>query len=166
MALTDSLIGLRNRRALSDDLARLLAHGRRTQHSVLICFVDLDSFKAINDRFGHEVGDQFLRVMAQRLQSALRAGDQLARLGGDEFIVTGEGPHLSEQGFHAAETMRRRIAEASTGRFELSGIVAFHYPGASVGAVSLDPNVHDVDSALKEADRAMYQVKQGRRATM
>jgi diguanylate cyclase len=161
MALTDWLTGISNRRALSNDLSRLLAQARRARQSVLICFIDLDRFKAINDQYGHDVGDQFLKAMANRLQMALRAGDLLARLGGDEFIVAGEGPPLGDRVDDAAEAMRARIAEVSMGRFAL-GDVVLEYPGASVGAVSLDPILHDVDSALREADLAMYEVKQAR----
>ncbi len=163
MALTDWLTGISNRRALSDDLARLLAQGRRRRHVVLICLIDLDRFKAINDAFGHEIGDQLLQAVARRLQAALRAGDLLARLGGDEFVVAGEGPSIDDRSTEAAEAMRARITSACSGRFML-GDVVLDYSGASVGAVSLDPNEQDVDSALREADRAMYRVKLARRS--
>lgn len=161
MAMTDWLTGLPNRRALTDDLARLLAQARRAHRRVLIAYADLDDFKTINDKFGHEVGDQFLRLMAQRLTGALREGDMLARLGGDEFIVVGEGPVSSEHAAGAAEALRARISAASTGQFELAAVI-LEYPGASVGVVNLDPSSVDVDGALREADRAMYHVKQSR----
>ncbi len=162
MALTDGLTGLRNRRALTDDLAKLLAQCRRSRHGVLICFIDLDGFKAINDEFGHLAGDRFLQAMARRLEGALRAGDLLGRLGGDEFIVAGEGPALGDRLEDAAEALRGRLAQACVGTFLLDDRV-LDYAGASVGAVALDPVSHDVDSALREADAAMYADKQARR---
>ena len=162
-AATDQLTGLPNRRALVDALERLLAQGRRRQMSVQIAFIDLDGFKAINDTHGHEVGDQFLIAIAQRLQGVLRAEDMAARLGGDEFVVISLSTHGGDAAHAAQEALSQRIVHATQGRFDLQGAV-LDYAGASVGVATIGPDQHlRVEDALRVADRTMYQVKQARR---
>lgn len=162
-ASTDQLTGLPNRRALVDALERLLAQGRRQQRGVHIAFVDLDGFKAINDTHGHDVGDQFLVAIAQRLQSTLRAEDMAARLGGDEFVVISLGLHAGDSAHTAQEVLGQRIVQATQGRFELQG-ASLDYAGASVGVTTITPDQNlGVEEALRAADRTMYQVKQARR---
>ena len=95
-ASTDVLTGLPNRRALLETLDRMLAQAVRTKTRVLVCFLDLDGFKRINDLYGHDVGDAFLTAISKRISAALRGGDYLARLGGDEFVLVGYGPALAE----------------------------------------------------------------------
>ena len=90
--LTDPLTGLANRRALLDDLQRVLAHARREQLSVLVATIDLDGFKQINDRHGHASDGLFLQAVTQRLLPRMRESDLLGRLGGDEFVIIGLGP--------------------------------------------------------------------------
>lgn len=82
LALSDPLTGLPNRRALMLELTRLFSLSERAGHPVLIAFVDLDGFKAINDEHGHEAGDRLLTAMARQLSETLRGGDLLARFGG------------------------------------------------------------------------------------
>lgn len=162
-AATDQLTGLPNRRALVDALERMLAQGRRQQVGVQIAFIDLDGFKAINDTHGHEVGDQFLIAIAQRLQAALRAEDLAARLGGDEFVVISLSSHVGDAAHAAQEALSRRIVHATQGRFELQG-ASLDYAGASVGVTTVAPDQPlGVDEALRAADRTMYQVKRARR---
>lgn len=86
-ALTDQATGLPNRRALMDELARRLARRGREHGALLVAFIDLDGFKAINDRHSHEAGDRLLVLVGAALSQAARAGDYCARLGGDEFVV-------------------------------------------------------------------------------
>ena len=163
-AATDELTGLPNRRALMDALTRLLAQGRRRQAEVLVAFVDLDDFKAINDRHGHGVGDQFLAAIAQRLRTVLREEDVIARIGGDEFVVATLGPQAGDASRCAQDTFRERIAQATQGRFDLPG-GSFDYAGASVGAVAVPPHGSSTaGDALRLADRRMYETKQARRA--
>ena len=96
--MLDTLTGLPNRRCMTDELNRVIAHCRRTQEWVLVGFIDLDHFKQINDRYGHEAGDALMRTMAEQLGSAMRSSDILARFGGDEFVMVGIGPPLQSDG--------------------------------------------------------------------
>lgn len=163
-AATDPLTGLPNRRALLIALERMLAQGQRSQMSVLIAFLDLDDFKAINDSHGHEAGDQFLMAVAQRLRGTLRAEDMAARLGGDEFVVISLSAHTGHAARAAQETLTQRITDATRGRFELNGI-SLDYEGASVGVVCQPPAAgpHRAADAIRLADQAMYQTKMARR---
>jgi diguanylate cyclase len=164
LALTDVLTGLLNRRALMQELARLIAQARRAGCWLLVAAIDLDGFKQINDRHGHEAGDDFLRGVSARLQAALRGGDVLARMGGDEFVVAGLGPPLAGDGAAAAELLRHRLAAATVGRYT-AGSVVLDYGGASVGIAGLAPESAGVEAALREADAAMYRIKQARRTS-
>jgi diguanylate cyclase len=157
VALSDPLTGLANRRALLAELSRMLARARREGSHLHLVFVDLDGFKAINDRHGHKVGDAFLVAVAARLTAVLRGGDFAARYGGDEFalLVAAADPG-------GAETVRARIAAAIAGRYELGGVV-IDYQGASVGIATAEPG-EGPDALLARADEAMYAVKHARRS--
>lgn len=162
-ATTDQLTGLPNRRALMAALERMLAQGQRMQRGVQIAFIDLDGFKAINDTYGHDVGDQFLLAIAQRLRSALRIEDMAARLGGDEFVVISLGLHTHGLAHTGQEVLGQRIVQATQGRFNLQG-ASLDYAGASVGMTTITPDQNlGVEEALRLADQTMYQVKQARR---
>ncbi len=86
-SLHDPLTGLPNRTLLEELLEQAVARARRSRHVAAILFADLDGFKAVNDRYGHHIGDQLLCDLAVRMSEVLRPGDTLARLGGDEFVV-------------------------------------------------------------------------------
>lgn len=165
-AMHDSLTGLPNRRALDEELQRLLAQARRDGRSVLVGLIDLDGFKAINDAHGHRCGDLFLQEVARRLSAGLRGGDMLGRLGGDEFLLIGPGPALADDGDdaprQAATTLQQRCSAAVIGSYQLDRL-ALDYPGASVGVLSLDPAGLTVEEAVRLADAAMYRVKHERR---
>lgn len=163
LATTDALTQLPNRRALKEALTRLLALGVRRRVPVLVAFMDLDGFKAVNDAHGHDVGDLFLVEVADRLRAVLRADDLAARLGGDEFVVIGLGPDAPD-GLPAAErAFEARVFQAAVGDYAL-GEVSLHYPGASVGVLGVAPDTLDADEALRRADATMYRVKQARKA--
>ena len=87
-AMFDSLTGLPNRHLLIDQLQKEIAYAKRNNNYIAVFFIDLDSFKAINDTFGHNVGDQLLKTFGQRLKKYVREEDIVARLSGDEFVVT------------------------------------------------------------------------------
>ena len=162
-ALMDTLTGLPNRRALHEDLTRRLAQGERADSAVLIAFVDMDGFKAINDRHGHDAGDQFLAEVARRLRASLRAGDLATRLGGDEFVIVGTGPDSRADVAEATRALQERIFQSTVGHYDLAGDVQLDYAGASVGTVAIDPGSTDAVQALRAADAAMYAVKQARK---
>ncbi len=161
-ALTDSATGLPNRRALMDELGRRLARSERNHNELLVAFIDLDGFKAINDRHGHEAGDRMLALIADALTHAARAGDYCARLGGDEFVVLASVP--ADEGDAALAALRKRLHEATRGHFELGDGIAIDYAGPSIGVILAPADQHDVDAVLALADAAMYSVKRLRRA--
>lgn len=156
VAKTDPLTGLANRRALIAEMTRMLNRCQRDGSHLHVVFIDLDGFKAINDRHGHDVGDAFLAAVAARIDSVLRTGDFAARYGGDEFVVLAEAKHVA-----SAEVVRDRLAHALQGRYEL-GSTALEYPGASVGVATSQPGEVS-DALLARADEAMYAVKRRRR---
>lgn len=173
-AMTDPLTGLANRRALLDELRRLLSWASREQFCVLVALIDLDNFKRINDDYGHVDGDRFLQAISQRLQARLRESDMLGRLGGDEFLLVGPGPAWQDSAdrsaqiadgapCRAARRLQQRVAEQTVGDYPL-GQGTLHYPGASVGVVAINPQAAvDAEQAIRLADAAMYAVKRQRK---
>ncbi len=143
----DLLTGLPNRALLSQRLETALATGGKT--SVLYC--DLDGFKAVNDRFGHDVGDELLVAVADRLRQSLRARDLLARLGGDEFAVV-----VSHNNIVQAEEIAGRLLESLQTPFLISGNVTRIQ--ASIGIAHSDDELNASD-LMREADMAMYRAK-------
>ena len=157
-AYHDLLTGLPNRVLLADRLQQAMVHARRRQDLLGVACLDLDAFKPINDRFGHEVGDQLLVKVARRMQQALRDGDTVARLGGDEFALVLVGLKDVE----CCRPVLRRLLDAVAEPIEYEG----HRlrVSASLG-VSFYPqsDAADADQLLREADQAMYQAKLGGR---
>lgn len=159
----DALTGLPNRRAVMAELERYFSLAKRSQRSVLVAFIDLDGFKAINDTYGHDIGDKFLIEVGRRLSDGLRADDTLGRWGGDEFVVIGLGAAPpSDEPKDAVDALRARLAPLLSGTYTLDDC-SFYYPGASFGIVSADPAVSALHTVLKEADQLMYADKQARR---
>jgi len=161
-ALTDSVTGLPNRRAVMEELSRRLARRDREHGALLIAFIDLDGFKAINDLHGHEAGDNMLVLIAAALSRTARTGDYCARLGGDEFVVLASVP--AGDSYAALVALRQRLDDATRGRFELGDGVAIDYPGPSIGTILVPADQHDVDAVLALADAAMYSIKRQRKA--
>lgn len=161
----DALTNLPNRRNVMAQLDRLFALAGHTQQWVLVAFIDLDGFKAINDTYGHVVGDQFLVEVGRRMSAGLRKSDMLGRLGGDEFVVIGliAPPDPMDQD-KALEAMHSRLAPLLIGTYRFAEC-SFDYPGASFGIVSADPSASSPQAVLKEADQCMYADKQARRAS-
>jgi diguanylate cyclase len=154
-ALVDSVTGIANRRALTQELKRLLARVDREGGRIRVAFIDLDGFKAINDQYGHEVGDRFLAHIARRLTSGMRAGDLVARYGGDEFVVVAPNADGGD--------LRERLEPLTRGLFT-SGGVEIDYGGPSIGVVESQPGELDVEALLARADAAMYEIKKTRRS--
>jgi len=151
-ATTDHLTGLCNRGAFMEGAIKLQAHqGRRGEPITLLMF-DLDHFKSINDRFGHGVGDEVLRVFAQSVRKSMRTSDLIGRLGGEEFAAMVSEPM----------EMVPRIAERIRAGFEAAGAgVGIHTVGAtvSIGAATSYDATASIDSLLLRADAALYRAK-------
>jgi diguanylate cyclase (GGDEF)-like protein len=151
----DALTGLANAEMLRDALrADREAEHRDAKLLSVVLFIDLDDFKAVNDTFGHEVGDSLLVTVARRIQTCLRSGDLAARLGGDEFAVFLRGV----PGASAARAAAQRIADALSQPANVAGIVVDSQ--ASIGlAIARTPA--EFDSLLRRADTALYTAKAG-----
>ncbi len=159
-SLTDSVTGLPNRRALLDSLARRLHLRDRMGGRVWVAFIDLDGFKKINDDYGHEVGDQFLAVMARALANCHRGDDFTARLGGDEFVVVG---NMDVDDDNSVDALMARLQDATRGRFQLESHT-LDYEGPSIGLVFADADEREPEAIIARADAAMYAAKRQRKA--
>ncbi|MFW6341154.1 MAG: PAS domain S-box protein, partial [Wenzhouxiangella sp.] len=157
LANYDNLTGLPNRRLMADLIDQLMTRTRRSQGSFALCYLDLDEFKPINDRHGHDIGDQVLVAIARRLRRLVRGSDLVARLGGDEFVVVldgiGDGPELDRRLGVLLEGVAHPV---KIDRLELQ----VH---GSVGVTLFPQDPGDPDTLLRHADQAMYRAKsQGR----
>jgi diguanylate cyclase (GGDEF)-like protein/PAS domain S-box-containing protein len=150
----DALTGLLNRRLLEDRLQQAINLARRNEAMVAVMLIDLDGFKAVNDRFGHLMGDYVLRTVAKRLRDCVRESDTIARLGGDEFVVLLSGQRSPEDSSVVAEKILGALTDpvaAGGRRFEI---------GASIGISVFPRDGASAEQLLKHADTAMYRVKE------
>ncbi len=151
-ASTDHLTGLLNRRAFLETAHMLCARQADRRQPVTMMVMDLDHFKSINDRFGHAVGDEVLRVFANVARSSMRGSDLVGRIGGEEFaVIVAEPMEFAE-----------RIAERLRASFEIAGItIAEQTIGAtvSIGAATSYEPVTDIAPLIARADEALYRAK-------
>lgn len=160
LAHYDPLTGLPNRLLLSSRLQHAIEQAQRQDYRLAVLFLDLDRFKNVNDSLGHQVGDELLRAVTERLGQRLRAEDTLARLGGDEFVVLLE--RLREP--RDAALVARIMLDALTEPFVLARGHEV-YIGASIGISLYPDDGQEVAQLIQHADVAMYQAKdQGRNA--
>ncbi len=151
LATRDWLTGVGNRSMLWERAQRAVA---AATSSLTVVFIDLDFFKAINDRHSHEAGDRVLRAVAERVRDAVRPEDTVVRWGGDEFLVLAEGPLDEEAGWQLAQ----RVSSAVSGTV-LFGDVPLTVT-ASVGVAFRHPtDTFDADELVRRADAAMYDAK-------
>jgi len=150
LARTDFLTGALNLRAFTDAATREIARTRRNFRPFSLLYLDLDNFKALNDRLGHTVGDHLLQTVAFTLARRIRANDVTARLGGDEFALL-----LPETGHEAVKMVAPRIQQALVRAME------HHNWGVtfSLGALTFDQPPDDVVQMIELTDRLMYQAK-------
>ena len=154
MAYYDPLTGLPNRRLFVDRLEQAVAQADRVKKGFSLLFIDLDRFKNINDAYGHELGDELLKIVARRIREAVRDSDTVARLGGDEFIVILHDCHDRGDCSIVAEKVRSAVNEPMLlGGHEL--IVS-----ASIGISFYPEDGAAVSDIIRNADLAMYHAKQ------
>lgn len=153
LAHYDPLTGLPNRTLKALRLNQAMTQCLRSKRSLAVAFIDLDGFKEINDQHGHDIGDELLIILSNKLNDALREGDTLARMGGDEFVAI-----LTElENAYDAEMVLSRLLSAasdeittSTGKLRVS---------ASIGVTLFPQDASDADQLVRHADMAMYQAK-------
>lgn len=157
LSLTDELTGLPNRRHIIAFGASELEHARRMGDDFSLVLLDVDHFKQINDRFGHDAGDTVLRAVAGALNAGVRHGCRVGRSGGEEFLVV--LPHAGvEPAIAAAERLRQQVAALSLAHEGTPLTVT-----VSLGVVTVPPAGGDLESLCSQADKAMYAAKQNGR---
>lgn len=160
LAYFDPLTGLPNRRLLIDRLNQALFNSNRNQYFCALLMLDLDHFKMLNDTQGHDIGDQLLVVVAQRLIANVRKEDTIARLGGDEFVVLLNNLSPQEESAaQQAETIAEKIRAALSLPYTLTGLTQLHDSTASIGMTLFRGLETSTDVLLKQADVALYQAK-------
>ena len=154
LSLRDPLTGLANRRFLQENEKHLIAGARRSEKQMAVLAVDLDDFKAVNDRFGHAAGDEVIVTSAERMKQLLRESDVIARFGGDEFVIVlgqvDDAAAAREVASRVVDSLCQPIplAEGGTARI-----------GASVGIAMCCAGKDTLDDLLKKADAALYAAK-------
>ncbi|HZX95338.1 MAG TPA: diguanylate cyclase [Myxococcales bacterium] len=158
LATLDGLTGIYNRRHFMDQALRAYETARRFGQPLTALMLDVDHFKTVNDRYGHHVGDQVLRVLAERCRGALRSVDVLGRFGGEEFAILLPGTTQQSAANILAERIRRRVADdpvpTDAGPVKVT---------VSVGVAAIDEQTRHPDDLLKRADAALYEAKQAGR---
>ncbi|NVZ24343.1 diguanylate cyclase [Pseudomonas gingeri] len=149
MTITDALTGLLNRRGFLQALQAAIARNQRTGRMSALLYLDLDGFKQINDKFGHDRGDEALRWVSGQLKGCLRPYDRLARIGGDEFTIIIEGIDSPDDAAAVADKLIAQVG-ADHENFLL---------GASIGIACLPTSGTTVEELMRAADGAMYEAK-------
>ena len=154
MAITDQLTGLHNRRYMSRHLDTLLANAKKNDRPLAFVIMDIDFFKQVNDRHGHDAGDTAIRNLAAVMREALRANDLVARWGGEEFVAL-LPMNGRKEALLVAERLRGRIAAAS---FPVAPGTVINMT-ASIGLVGARGGGESLDSFVRRADLALYEAK-------
>ena len=157
LTTTDTLTGLPNRRRLAERVLDAAARSRRAGEGFALLLVDLDRFRQINDSLGHDIGDEVLRTVAQRIQGCLRTGDEIARVGGDQFAML-----VPSADAGAAETLARRVINAVGQPCGSEG--APFTLTCSIGVALCPQHGRTIDELTRHADAAMREVKDAGRA--
>ncbi len=157
LADTDTLTGLPNRRAGLRQLERYLRDAKASQQPLSIGFLDIDLFKQINDRYGHDVGDEVLVSVARTLEAGVRSRNDVIRMGGEEFLILLPG-NSADHALPRLEQLRERVTQNSQA-LQHAGLSVT----ASIGLAELEPDDQDMAALLRRADNAMYRAKRGGR---
>ncbi len=150
----DALTGLPNRVLLADRLQHAMSQSQRRNQSLAVIYLDLDGFKIVNDTHGHEVGDELLIAVAQRMKDSLREGDTLARIGGDEFVVV----LVDLEQMAECEPILVRLLRAAADPVTVHNVVL--QVSASIGVTLYPQDGADAEQLMRHADQAMYFAKQ------
>lgn len=150
MAHTDPMTGAFNRRHLDEAVGSLIALGKREGRDIAVAIMDIDDFKPINDRFGHDTGDQVIQAVVDLIRQQTRQSDLIVRFGGEEFVLILPNTGLTEAE-HVAEKIRRHIANSQT-----AAPVPFTL---SIGLTVVCRQDQDVAESIARADTALYQAK-------
>ncbi|MFT4926775.1 MAG: diguanylate cyclase (GGDEF)-like protein [Phenylobacterium sp.] len=153
MATHDELTGLPNRGLLKDRLDTAISYHARHKELIALLFIDLDGFKAVNDTYGHDIGDELLIHLSERLRLAIRKSDTASRCGGDEFVIILTGLHHHEEAVYLCEKILSVIKEP----YILSACTA--HVGASIGVAMYPEDGSNDEELLKIGDTLMYEVK-------
>lgn len=149
----DALTHLPNRMLFADRLQQALAHCGRSGQPLAVIYLDLDGFKAVNDTYGHDVGDELLVIVSQRMKAALREIDTLARIGGDEFVAVLDGLEHADD----CRIVLERLLKAAADPIVVGGAVL--HVTASIGAALYPQDGDSAEQLVYRADQAMYQAK-------
>lgn len=154
LSLHDSLTGLANRRFLQENDKHLIASAKRSRTKMAVLAIDLDNFKAVNDRYGHAAGDEVLLAATKRMKLLLRESDVIARFGGDEFVIV----MVNVDNAEAAREIASRVVNSLSQPIPLAEGGTAHI-GASVGIAMYSAASDTLDDLLKQADTALYAAK-------
>ena len=151
-ALADELTGLANLRALREIVAKEIERSRRFNHPLSLAYLDIDGFKTVNDRVGHEAGDRVLIALASVARATVRSIDTVVRVGGDEFVIL-----MPETGDETALPLADRLRETFSRAVKVEGVPVT----CSIGLASFGRPPASVDEMLATADALMYEAKAG-----
>lgn len=157
LAHEDVLTGLPNRRLLQDRMRLAFVQAERRGRLMAVLLIDIDSFKKINDNYGHEVGDEVLIAVARRLTAGVRGSDTVSRIGGDEFVVLLDDPGRGEDAQLVAEKLIESIAQPIRSGTRMLMVTA------SVGICMFPRDAQDVEAMLRRADAAVFRAKRAGR---
>jgi diguanylate cyclase (GGDEF)-like protein/PAS domain S-box-containing protein len=153
LAFNDALTGLPNRALFNDRIEQALAHARRYSRGFAVMYVDVDHFKAINDKYGHAIGDATLQEVAHRMRLATRESDTISRFGGDEFVIL----QPIVDGASDAADLARKLNVAMQEPVVVGGVP--HKVRVSIGIALYPSDGGTVDALMEAADRALYRAK-------
>lgn len=157
LALHDHLTGLANTVLLQERLNQVVSLARRHCQKIALLFIDLNLFKAVNDKYGHDFGDEVLRMIARRLEACVRDSDTVCRRGGDEFVILLTEIACRRDAARVASSVLAAISEPLTIGHECARV------SASIGISFYPDHGHHIDALMRRADLAMYDVKAGGR---
>jgi len=156
LANHDTLTGLANRRYVTEQLENSLEEAKAKDKLLLVMFIDLNGFKQINDIYGHAVGDEVLKIIARRLELAVRKNDSLSRLGGDEYLI---GLQVAKENLSEVESMVKKYETIISDTIKVDGVKL--QVGASIGVAAYPIHGNNIKVLMDIADKKMYQVKHG-----